>query len=76
MEGLHLKCYVLKTYLYINYIVIIQNLKFGHQMAEKPRGSLLGVSFLNMNYLFFRTVDGNMGPVFLSVLHSAALVFH
>lgn len=45
-------------------------------MAEKARSSLLGVLFLNMNYIVFMTVNGNMGPVLLSVLRSAPLAFH
>lgn len=45
-------------------------------MSEKAKGSLLGVSFLNINYIVSMTAGGNMGLVLFSVLHSALLVFH
>lgn len=77
MEDLHFKCYVLKPYLYTNYSHCYNTKpKVWPSMAEKERGPLLGVSFLSMNYIVFMTADGNMGPVLLSVLHSALLVFH
>lgn len=76
MKDLDFKCCVLKPYLYISCSHSYNNLEFGHQMAEKTRGSLLGLSFLSMNYIIFMIADGNMGPVLLPVLHPELLVSH